>query len=86
MTINKIDSSKAAKVTFRTERVGKYVVTVTNIGTETTKITVPYGHSIPEIDGQEISAILDTLWILLVIVGSYLILHTGFKILVWEKK
>ena len=75
ITINKIDSSKAAKVTYRTESVGKYAVTVTNLGTETTKITVAYGHSISEIEGQEINAILGTSWSLLIIVGSYLILH-----------
>jgi len=86
MTINNIDSSKGPKITFRTESVGKYTVTLTNVGTEMTKITTQYGHSVPETVGQETNAILGVSWILLIIMGSYLILHTDFRILTKERK
>lgn len=86
MTIKQIDSSKPLKLTFRTENVGKYTVTITNIGTQVTKITIPYGHSISEAGEPEINKVLGVVWILLVFTGSYLILHTDLKVVTRERK
>lgn len=86
MTINNIDSSNEPKITFKTENVGKYTVTLSNVGTELTKITMQYGHSIHNTIEQETNAILGASWIILIILGSYLILHTDFTILTKERK
>lgn len=86
MTIYDSDSYNSLKATFRTEVIGKYTVTVTNIGSEITKITVPYGHHLPEMNnGQDTDVVLGVLWIPLVILGSYLIVHTDFKVLSKER-
>lgn len=86
ITIKKVDSSKPLKLTFKTENVGKYTVTITNIGTQSTKITIPYGHSISETGEHEINNVLGVVWILLVFIGSYLILHTDLKVVTKERK
>lgn len=84
--VSKSDSSKLLKATFRTENLGKYTVTITNLGSETTKITVPYGHNISQNAEQETYTMLGVLWILLIIIGSYLIIHTDFKVLAKARK
>lgn len=81
ITVYDGDSSKSLKATFKTEILGKYTVIITNLGSDTAKITVAYGHSLPEVVKKGHNMILHMLWIPLIIMGSYLLVHTNFKIL-----
>ena len=75
------DSTESFKITFTPQILGKYTVTISSLGSKPTMISAYYGHHLPEVtDAQDGQAILDYLWIPLVIVGSYLIVHTDFKV------
>lgn len=80
------DDSKSKKAEFNAQTIGKYLVTITNIGTDLTKITVPYGHNVHKTAHNNNDAILGVLWITFIIAGSYVIVHTNIKVFSREKK
>ena len=80
MTVRDVDISKSLQATFRPEILGKYTVTITNLGSKATMISVYYGHHLPETNANT-ETMLGYLWIPLIIGGSYLIVHTNFKVI-----
>lgn len=84
ITVHEADISAALQDTFRPEMLGKYTITITSLSSEATMISAYYGHHLPETSNTETT--LSYLWIPLIIVGSYLIVHTNFKILLKSGK
>ena len=81
ITISDVDISESLRATFRPEILGEYTVTVTNLDSKSTMISAYYGHHLPEItDTQDTQIVLGYLWVPLIIGGSYLIVHTNFKV------
>ena len=82
MTVSDVDISESLQATFRPEVLGKYAITITNFGSKATMISAYYGHHLPETTNTDTETALGYLWIPLIIGGSYLIVHTNFKILI----
>jgi len=81
ITVRDVDISKSLQATFRPEILGKYTVTITNLGSKATMLSAYYGHHLPETTSTNTETVLGYLWVPLIIGGSYLIVHTNFKIL-----
>jgi len=86
MTVRDVDISKSSQATFRPEILGKYTVTITNVGSKATIISAYHGHHLPETTSTNTETALGYLWIPLIIGGSYLIVHTNFKVLLRSGK
>ncbi len=84
MTVRDVDISKTSQATFRPEILGKYTVTITNLGSKAIMISAYYGHHLPETSNTETA--LGYLWVPLIIGGSYLIVHTNFKVILRSGK
>lgn len=85
MTVRDVDISKSLQATFRPEMLGKYTITITNLDSKATMISAYYGHHLPETNANT-ETMLGYLWIPLIIGGSYLIVHTNFKIILKSGK
>ena len=81
ITIDDVDISESLQVTFKPEVVGKYTVIITNLGSKPIMISAYYGHHLPEMTDTNTEATLGYLWIPMIIGGSYLIVHTNFKVM-----
>lgn len=68
-----------SKITFNAESLGNYAVTFTNSGTEKTRFTALYGHSLPDSFNDQDNDILKTSWLILLIIGSYLLVHVDYS-------
>jgi len=86
ITIDETDISKSLQATFRPEVPGKYTVTITSFGSKATMISAYYGHHLPETTNTSTETALGYLWIPLIIGGSYLIVHTNFKVVLKSGK
>lgn len=84
--VHDFDISKSLHAKFRPETIGKYTITITNFGSKATMISAYYGHNSPEMPRTNAEITLGYLWIPLIIGGSYLIIHTNFKILLKSGK
>lgn len=80
MTVRDVDISESLQATFKPEVLGKYTITVTNFGSDATMISAYYGHHVPETTSTNTETTLGYLWIPLIIGGSYMIVHTNFRI------
>ena len=81
--VQEADSTESFKITFTPQILGKYTVTISSLGSKPTMISAYYGHHLSKVtDSQDGQAIIGYLWIPLVIIGCYLIVHTDFKVLV----
>ena len=85
MTVRNVDISKSLQATFRPEILGQYTIIITNLGSKATMISAYYGHNLPE-TSTNTETMLGYLWIPLIIGGSYLIVHTNFKVILKSGK